>query len=317
MRNYILTICLIFVTICSYGQGGRQIFGCVYGERKTPLQGAHISTTDGELLCVTDVRGQYNMTTEKYITEIVVSYDGYQSCVVKLDGSFQTVRLRILSKNDDPQGSQNVNINKIGAQETTKFRKYDAKLGYQQHLSLGSWLTTSFGDAPYSAIRMYYTGGMRFNDYLFAGIGAGVDIGLSNAKKAVIECNQDEMIYGCALPMQRFAIPLFVNAKAYLMRTKVAPYLSLSAGVRLSTPKSASIYGDNEELVETYKYGAVKPFFEFAAGVNYRINEWRSYNFEFGFYSSFIELTETYKGEFTPCGNFFSPGFSLSVGMTF
>ena len=94
MKRHILTLILSLVTLCSYGQSGRLIYGCVYGERKMPLQGAKITTPHGELICTTDQNGQFNAQSSTYIKEIVVLHDDYQTKYVKVDGSYLIIKMR-------------------------------------------------------------------------------------------------------------------------------------------------------------------------------------------------------------------------------
>lgn len=95
MNRYILTLILSLVTLCSYGQSGRLIYGCVYGEKKTPLQGAKITTPHGDLICTTDQNGQFNAQSSTYIKEIVVLHDDYQAKYVKVDGSYLIIKMRV------------------------------------------------------------------------------------------------------------------------------------------------------------------------------------------------------------------------------
>ncbi len=94
MKRHILTLILSLVTLCSYGQSGRLIYGCVYGERKMPLQGAKITTPHGELICTTDQNGQFNAQSSTYIKEIVVLHDDYQTKYVKVDGSYLIIKMK-------------------------------------------------------------------------------------------------------------------------------------------------------------------------------------------------------------------------------
>ena len=206
--------------------------------------------------------------------------------------------------------------------------KYDAMRGFQQQASFGWWWTYSGGDKNYSALRFSYIGGRRFNNYFFAGIGAGLDIGASNTYKPKVRALKSggygvyEGMYDGAsfstqlMPMQSIAIPLFVNLKGYFTKTRVAPYLSFSAGARLSTGKKLMIYDEYGNYEDRLRYGAFKPFFELAAGINYRKSADRNYTFQFGYY------THNVKGFHGKVGgldlyNGWSHGFSMSIGMTF
>ncbi len=201
--------------------------------------------------------------------------------------------------------------------------KYDAKRGFQQQASFGWWWTDSYdtrADA-YSALRFSYIGGKRFNDYFFAGVGAGLDIGVSNTYKPTIQYQGGSLVVNhrggypdsFVLPMQSIAIPLFVNLKGYFTKTKVAPYISFSAGARLSTRKKLEYY-EYGNYVGRQRYGAFKPFFEVAAGVNYRKSADRNYTFQFGYYTHNVK---EFWSSYDNLDNEWSHGFSMSIGMTF
>lgn len=93
MRKFLLTILLSCVFVSTFGQSGRLIYGCVYGEDKQPLSGARISTVYGDLLCVTDEFGKFQIHSQSYVDKIVVSYDEYLPKQIKLDGSYRVIRL--------------------------------------------------------------------------------------------------------------------------------------------------------------------------------------------------------------------------------
>ena len=215
-------------------------------------------------------------------------------------------------------------------QQQASIPRYDAKRGFQQQASFGWWWSESWSAPNYSALRFSYIGGRRFNDYFFAGVGAGLDIGVSNTYKPTVMESVDYRgdyhyhvveagggyDYWTDLPMQSIAIPLFVNFKGYFIKTKVAPYLSFSAGARLSTGKKLEIYNEYGNYDGKQRYGAFKPFFEVAAGVNYRKSADRNYTFQFGYYTHNIKEFNGGYGDFD-LDNEWCHGFSMSVGMTF
>lgn len=202
--------------------------------------------------------------------------------------------------------------------------KDEAMRGFQQQASMGWWLTMN---RVHSALRFSYIGGMRFNDYFFAGIGAGLDIGVSHTYKPKVRAINygdygvyEGMYDGSAfleeiMPMQSIAIPLFVNLKGYFTKTRVAPYLSFSAGARLSTGKKLMIYDEYGNYEDQLRYGAFKPFFEVAAGINYRKSADRNYTFQFGYYTHNVKEFDGFDG--FDLDNEWIHGFSMSVGMTF
>lgn len=203
--------------------------------------------------------------------------------------------------------------------------KDEAMRGFQQQASFSWWWTVngSWSRKDYSALRFSYIGGWRFNNFFFAGVGAGLDIGVSNTDKPIVResetgiYNMNISRYGVgSMPMQSIAIPLFVNLKGYFTKTRVAPYLSFSAGARLSTGKKLMVYDKYGNYEDQLRYGAFKPFFEVAAGINYRKSADRNYTFQFGYYTHNVKYFINGIGDFD-LYNEWSHGFSMSVGMTF
>ena len=300
MKRLFVTMVLALVTLCSYGQSGRLVHGCVFDAKGIPVEGAQIATINGDVLCRTNQDGTFKAQTSSLMPDLIITHDGYKSKRVTSDGSYLVIKM-------------------FKGREV-----YPAKRGFQQQASFGWWWTDSYRGRNYSALRFSYIGGRRFNDYFFAGVGAGLDIGVSNTYKPTASVDrwgdhEIETPYGwdnqVDLPMQSIAIPLFVNFKGYFTRTKVAPYLSFSAGARLSTGKKLEIYDMSGNYDRTLRYGAFKPFFEVAAGVNYRKSADRNYTFQFGYYTHNIKEFDGWEG-YEP-DNEWSHGFSMSIGMTF
>ncbi|MBQ2783642.1 MAG: hypothetical protein IJE99_01430 [Alistipes sp.] len=279
------------------------------------------------LLCSGSAFAQANKNGEQRIQQGVIT----ETTVTTLDSVTVTKQVR-MSREQWRAYRDSLRMVKYGArkQRQASIPRYDAKRGFQQQVSFGWWWTESWEGPNYSALRFSYIGGRRFNDYFFAGVGAGLDIGVSNTYKPIAKesvdywgdsCYYVEDAYGwydhsTELPMQSIAIPLFVNLKGYFTKTKVAPYLSFSAGARLSTGKKLEIYNESGNYDGKQRYGAFKPFFEVAAGVNYRKSADRNYTFQFGYYTHNIKEFDGHSNDFD-LYNEWSHGFSMSIGMTF
>ena len=268
------------------------------------------------LFCSGGAFAQVNKNGEQRIQQGVIT----ETTVTTLDSATVTKQVR-MSREQWRAYRDSLRMVRYNARP-----RYDAKRGFQQQASFGWWWTDSYNGRNYSALRFSYIGGRRFNDYFFAGVGAGLDIGVSNTYKPTAKVNRWGE-YGVEdadgwsrdwhdLPMQSIAIPLFVNFKGYFTRTKVAPYLSFSAGARLSTGKKLEIYNAYVGYYGKQRYGAFKPFFEVAAGVNYRKSADRNYTFQFGYYTHNIKEFDGGYGDFD-LDNEWCHGFSMSIGMTF
>ena len=297
IKKLIATLLLSFVALGTYAQNGRMVHGCVIGPKEAPISGAKISTKNGDYLCTTAKDGSFKTQASSIQSEIIVSHADYNTKRVKVDGSYLVVRMYPLT--------------------TT----YDANVGLQQEARFGWWTTPDY--AYLSALRFSYIGGKRFNNYLFAGVGAGLDIGVRNiykpeAHSSSSKYSNDYSINGHMhrhLPMQAIAIPIFANAKCYFMQTKVAPYLSFSAGARFSTPKKIKMYDYYGNYEGKMRYGAVKPFFELSAGASYRYSDDYTFTFEFGYYVQSTNHFHGYNG--VEIDNDWDHGLSMTVGVRF
>lgn len=296
IKKLIATLLLSFVALGTYAQNGRMVHGCVIGPKEAPISGAKISTKNGDYLCTTAKDGSFKAQTSSLQSEIIVSHADYNTKRVKVDGSYLVVRMYPLT--------------------TT----YDANVGPQKEARFGWWITPD--DAHLSALRFSFIGGKRFNNYLFAGVGAGLDIGVKNTYKPkayATDSNSDDYIINgymyCDLPMQAIAIPIFANAKCYFMQTKVAPYLSFSTGARFSTPKKITIYNYYGHYTGNGRYGAVKPFFELSAGASYRYSDDYTFTFEFGYYVQSVNEADGWDG--IQIDNDWDHGLSMTVGVRF
>ena len=154
---------------------------------------------------------------------------------------------------------------------------YDAKVGFQQFVELSPKI--DFFDFSYGHTGINYIGGWRFNNWIYAGVGTGLEFAHNFAKGAknfigsdIVTYNDwykdyiyiDADNYGC---FNRVSIPLYLHLRAYYMRTKWAPYSSVSFGGRLA-PKDSGVY------------------FDFSTGVDWRINDDYHAYFSIGFWLS-------------------------------
>lgn len=139
------------------------------------------------------------------------------------------------------------------------FKKYDAKVGFQHFVELGIRPIPNEKDAT----GINYIGGWRFNNWLFAGAGTGLNFAHDVAKGAKDYIGQSLTIYGdenyhqsrhySGESFNSVSVPLYVHLRGYYMRTRWAPYSSISFGGDLA-PKDCGVY------------------FDFSTGVDFRLN---------------------------------------------
>ena len=196
-----------------------------------------------------------------------------------------------------------------------KLKEAPIKKGYQSEFSL-SYSYFDYGKEGGSLIGLNYIGGCRFNHYVYLGVGTGVDISTYSNGTPVVCWNQNEgflyyyevkdMPNGeylqeyTALPMPKMAVPLYLHLRIYFMKTKWAPFLALSGGVRISASKKLEVYNANNygytgNLLSKYKYGAVTGMVEAMPGVNYQHSKKFGLNFQIGVAARSYRKFEWYK----------------------
>ena len=223
--------------------------------------------------------------------------------------------------------------------EKKKLKAVEIKRGYQQEVSF-AWSCLPCCEWR-NHINFNYVGGFRFNHYFFAGIGTGLDFGAGyNFKPLTFDDgymvldsqgfktgDQFYTYYGNSfgeLPIQKVSIPLYVHLRAYFMKTKWAPFLAFSAGMRISASKKLDIYHLNEEYyygyrytigdyIRTEKYGAVTGMFEVMPGVNYQYSNKLGFNFQFGY----ATRTTHYMGGDGSIRSDWCHGFTMRLGVVF
>lgn len=383
MNRYILTLILSLVTLCSYGQSGRLIYGCVYGEKKTPLQGAKITTPHGDLICTTDQNGQFNAQSSTYIKEIVVLHDDYQAKYVKVDGSYLIIKMRVAIQtypkttddtNDAEEVEQTTNLiaehkahianeRRAAAEEAAKIReeeiaRLDAKraaakaeaqkrqeeskteiaatnkeiAGWQNSVYINVSSCDDYEPGVISpSIGIEYVGGKRFNNAFFLGFGTGVVLNTHNQRAAYWD--DWALATPLCLPLNRISIPLYVNVKLYLSRTRCQPYISLSSGLRFSGKRlfefsSYSLMGvayDKSEYLNnshSLKYGTNQYFITPGLGLDYRFKSGTTLSLQAAFHAITMPvINDPYfvgaKQVGLMVNHKMRPGYHVQIGITF
>lgn len=383
MNRYILTLILSLVTLCSYGQSGRLIYGCVYGEKKTPLQGAKITTPHGDLICTTDQNGQFNAQSSTYIKEIVVLHDDYQAKYVKVDGSYLIIKMRVAMQtypkttddtNDAEEVEQTTNLiaehkahianeRRAAAEEAAKIReeeiaRLDAKraaakaeaqkrqeeskteiaatnkeiAGWQNSVYINVSSCDDYEPGVISpSIGIEYVGGKRFNNAFFLGFGTGVVLNTHNQRAAYWD--DWALATPLCLPLNRISIPLYVNVKLYLSRTRCQPYISLSSGLRFSGKRlfefsSYSLMGvayDKSEYLNnshSLKYGTNQYFITPGLGLDYRFKSGTTLSLQAAFHAITMPvINDPYfvgaKQVGLMVNHKMRPGYHVQIGITF
>ena len=182
------------------------------------------------------------------------------------------------------------------------FKTIDFKKGYQQEVSFAWSWAANYYDVIHH-INLNYIGGFRFNHHLFVGGGTGLDFGAGYTFKPYVIENHNNIFHSPTashteyymqydLPIQKVSIPLYAHFKVYFMKTRLAPFLAFSGGVRFSAPKKLEVYENDAkysydikfgDYIRTEKYGAVTGMFEVLPGVSYQLNDKYTCNFQIGY----------------------------------
>ena len=122
-----------------------------------------------------------------------------------------------------------------------------------------------------------YIAGYRFNNWFFLGGGTGFSSNLFNNSYR----HSHSLYYEPPIGDKLVSIPLFVHLRTYLTRSRVNPYIGLSAGGLLSTKVHVTCYYDydyNEIEGVEYEFSNCRGMIEPSFGINIRLKrKWDLY----------------------------------------
>lgn len=212
---------------------------------------------------------------------------------------------QVIIRSNTDKNVKTVSSTVIKKEVIYKERKlYDAKVGFQQFIEL----SPKFSEHSHTGIN--YIGGWRFNNWIYAGIGTGLEFAHEVAKGAKEAMGKEVVSYTPYNYYDYFSeddveietfrgsfnsvsIPLYLHCRAYYMRTRWAPYSSVSFGGRLAS-KDCGLY------------------FDFSTGVDWRINKdyhaycslgfwWSKFRFASGY--NYERKNGTYYNEDETCSS--------------
>ena len=205
-----------------------------------------------------------------------------------------------LAQKNTISGSMMINTTDI-IKTKKVFAKATVERGFEQEASFAwSWAANC---EVIHHINLNYIGGYRINHHLFVGGGTGLDFGAGYSFKPYVVENHDDIFHSptasytysdmrYGLPIQKVSIPLYAHFKVYFMKTRLAPFLAFSGGVRFSAPKKLEVYENDAkyssdikfgDYIRTEKYGAVTGMFEVLPGVSYQLSDKYTCNFQIGY----------------------------------
>ncbi len=158
-----------------------------------------------------------------------------------------------------------------------------------------------------------YIGGYRFNNYLFVGAGAGVEMPLEG--KYILEPSYVEGEYFISGIKRGVTIPLFAHARANFLNCRWSPFFALSAGARFMIPKTLRL--EQVELLQECKYNFISPFVNPQLGVNFRATPKTSVYLSVGV-NGYVEEELNYINRYEiRCKPRYLLGYDLHFGVTF
>lgn len=186
--------------------------------------------------------------------------------------------------------SSSISVTKKVKEETPKVKEKNipVKTGFRQYVdyeilaleytpdNIGADLTT----------QIQYTVGYRFNEHFFLGGGTGIFIGFPsmNCPYETFSrfdspdehyCDHNDTSDLLAyMPLRMLSFPLFVNARAYLLKSNIQPYASLSIGALLSGNATAEhhVWDEKpEDDIAPRDYNCSRFFVNPALGVSFRL----------------------------------------------
>ncbi len=199
-----------------------------------------------------------------------------------------------------PSGAQIVSSSSM---VITRKKLPDVKPGYEQSVDLSYSLLTDNN----TALDINYIGGYRFNNTFFLGLGAGLEYNLTSG---TVQSSEGYTSLG-ALPLPALNIPIYAHFRVYFMKSRVTPFIALSAGGRFSTSREFDI------AAGPVKYGTCGALAFAAIGVNYRLDADKSLYLTIGgggATSPYLRETSIATATVT---NEFEFGLKANIGFTF
>lgn len=173
--------------------------------------------------------------------------------------------------------------------------------GYQQSVDAGYNVQLSI--AGNDLFGLNYIGGFRFNDTFFLGAGTGLNFRLNHPAF--------ERDNGYPMKLNAVHIPLYAHFRAYLLKERIAPFLALSLGGRLSTKRTFDL-----DLGEV-KYGTCGLLLNPQVGVNVRTSPKGSAYLALGFCGHTMPVLDGISSSAASFRSEFQYGIDVHVGFTF
>lgn len=151
------------------------------------------------------------------------------------------------------------------------------KTGFQQSVTAAFMMGI---DADCYRGEIDYIAGYRFNNYLFAGVGIGLNYDDEGSWDSY--SGKTTELYW-AEPRNMYSIPLYAHARAYLGKKRCQPFFAFSAGANIGFPSlTIEMYDSNYIYLCSETIDNVTYLFEPAFGVDVRLKSSISINMQLG-----------------------------------
>ena len=167
--------------------------------------------------------------------------------------------------------------------------------GYEQYVNLSG----KFGE--YNLAGINYIGGYRFNQRWFLGLGTGFDLRLVDGTYIYdIRSSYDYTHYNILVSPSLVNIPVFLNLRVNLLKTKWTPYISASVGTLISFPYEINLNINSDSPIYPYQMKPNTGMFSVSIGMSKALNNNRALYFGLGYG---LLAVDTYEVSIQPIGN--------------
>lgn len=175
--------------------------------------------------------------------------------------------------------------------------------GYEQYVNLSG----KFGG--YNLAGINYIGGYRFNQRWFLGLGTGFDLrfvdgtyiyDIRSSYYTQGSISHENTHYNICASPSLVNIPVFLNLRVNLLKTKWTPYISASVGTLISFPYEINLNINSDSLIYPYQMKPNTGMFSVSFGMSKALNNNRALYFGLGYG---LLAVDTYEVSIQPIGN--------------
>lgn len=299
MKRLLLIICAILPMVCM--AQNRIVKGVVVDADGSPLAGITVSDENSTTSTQSLDGGQFEISVSPYIKYVVATAEGYLTARAEIDGSYLVLTLKVDKKYQENKlkaeeearsavekeakakakaeeearlAAEKIAQSKAKAERVEERRKLYAAT-QSGHNSLVEASVMLGIDNNFSNYGVNYVYGYKFNNYIYWGVGAGINIYFSGVQNNFV--NYDAHQYGDhVLNPNNISIPVYTYFRSNFVNRRCSPFFALAAGIDFSPRPTINIG------VVDVKYCTSTPYINPQLGVNFRITTKQSIYFSTG-----------------------------------